>query len=121
MEARAISKYVRMSPYKVRLVVDLIRGKDVEEALNILHFTPKAASVPVEKTVRSAVYNAINLHGDEKLKVEDLYIKEAYVDEGPMLKRYRPRARGRVGRIRKRTSHITIVVAERPGKGQEAR
>lgn len=114
MEARAVAKYVRMSPRKVRLVVDLIRGRDVEEALNILQFIPKAAALPVEKTVRSAVYNAINVHGDGKLDVEDLYIKEIYVNEGPTLKRYRPRARGRVGMIRKRTSHITVVVAQRP-------
>lgn len=115
MEAKAIAKYVRMSPQKVKQVVDLIRGEDVEEALNILHFTPKAASIPVEKTIRSAVSNALNVEGGGKVDVEDLYIKEAYVGEGPIMKRYRPRARGRIGRIRKRTSHITIMVADHKG------
>jgi len=114
MEARAVAKYVRMSPRKVRRVADLIRGKDVEEALNILHFIPKAASVPIEKTLRSAVSNMIN-NEEETVKInpEDLFVKEIRVDQGVTLKRWRPRAMGRATMIRKRTSHITIVVAEK--------
>ncbi|HHV93923.1 MAG TPA: 50S ribosomal protein L22 [Firmicutes bacterium] len=110
MEARAIARYVRISPRKARQVVDLIRGKDVGEALTILRHTPKAASAIVEKTLRSAVANAENNHDMDRDK---LYVARAYVDEGPTLMRIRPRARGMAYRIRKRTSHITVVVAER--------
>ncbi|NLA58631.1 MAG: 50S ribosomal protein L22 [Firmicutes bacterium] len=110
MEARAVARYVRISPRKARQVVDLIRGKDVGEALTILRHTPKAASVIVEKTLRSAVANAENNHD---MDGENLYVARAYVDEGPTLMRIRPRARGMAYRIRKRTSHITVVVAEK--------
>ncbi len=110
MEARAIARYVRISPRKARQVVDLIRGKDVGEALTILRHTPKAASAIVEKTLRSAVANAENNHD---MDGDKLYVARAYVDEGPTLMRIRPRARGMAYRIRKRTSHITVVVAER--------
>jgi len=109
-KARAVTKYIRVGPRKARQVVDLIRGKPVEEALTILQFCPKAAAKIVSKVVNSAVANAErNLH----LRRVNLYISEAYVDQGPTLKRYRPRAMGRVAVIRRKTSHITIVVQER--------
>lgn len=110
MESRASAKYVRISPRKARQVVDLIRGKSLDEALNILRFVPKAAATPVEKVVRSAAANAEN---NFDLNPEDLFVAKIYVDEGPTLKRIRPRARGMADRINKRTSHITVVLSER--------
>ncbi len=110
MEAKAIAKTVRIAPRKVRLVVDLIRGKNVGEAISILNFTPKAGSVVVLKALNSAIANAVHNY---EMKVEELYIKEAVVNEGPTLKRFMPRAKGSASSIMKRTSHITIVVAER--------
>ncbi|HHX00833.1 MAG TPA: 50S ribosomal protein L22 [Acholeplasmataceae bacterium] len=110
MEAKAIARTVRIAPRKVRLVVDLVRGKSVAEAASILRLTPKASSVVVEKVLKSATANAVN---NLNLDQSKLYIKEAYVDEGPTLKRYRPRAKGSAGSILKRTSHITIVLEER--------
>ncbi len=109
MEAKAMAKTIRIAPRKTRLVVDLVRGKQVGEAMSILKLTPKAASPVVEKVVKSAAANAVNNFG---MDVNNLYIKEAYVGEGPTLKRFRPRAQGRASAIMKRTSHITIVVAE---------
>ena len=106
----APAKYVRMAPRKVRLVVDQIRNKSVSQALELLQFAEVAAAVPVEKVLRSAVANAEN---NNNLRANNLYIAEAYVDEGPTLKRIRPRAKGSASRINKRTSHITIVVAPR--------
>lgn len=107
----ATAKYVRMAPRKVRMVVDQIRNKRVEKALELLQFSTRAASEPVAKVLRSAVANAENNNG---LRANNLVVKYAYVDEGPTLKRIRPRAKGSASRINKRTSHITIVVA--PGK-----
>ena len=106
----ATAKYVRMAPRKVRLVVDQIRNKSVSQALELLQFAEVAAAVPVEKVLRSAVANAEN---NNNLRANNLYIAEAYVDEGPTLKRIRPRAKGSASSINKRTSHITIVVAPR--------
>ena len=111
-EVRATAKYVRMAPRKVRMVVDTIRNKSVERALETLQFSSRAAAEPVAKVLRSAVANAENNNG---LRARNLVIKSAYVDEGPTLKRIRPRAKGSASRIHKRTSHITVVVA--PGKG----
>lgn len=110
MEARAVARYVRISPRKARLVIDLIRGKSVEEAFSILRFTPRAASPIIEKVLQSAVANAEHNHN---MDTSRLVVKKAYVDEGPTLKRYRPRALGRASKINKRTSHITVVVAEK--------
>ena len=110
MEAKAVARYVRVSPRKARLVVDLIRGKDVADAQAVLRFTPRAAAEDVEKTLNSAVANA---EKNLKIKAEDLYVGTAFVDEGPTLKRIRPRAQGRAFRIDKRTSHITVVVKQR--------
>ncbi len=107
---KAQARYVRMSPRKARVVVDLIRGKSVPQAREILAFTNRAAAEVVEKTLNSAVSNAEQLHG---LRDDALIVKETYVDEGPTYKRYRPRAKGAAGRIGKRTSHITVIVAPR--------
>ena len=110
---KATAKYVRMSPTKVRRVVDLIRGLPASEAQAIMKFDPHAASEPVGKVLDSAVANAEHLAHvrSQRLDPDELFITEAFVDEGPTLKRFRPRAQGRAYRIRKRTSHITIVVA----------
>ncbi|HHU23080.1 MAG TPA: 50S ribosomal protein L22 [Clostridiales bacterium] len=110
MEARANLKYARISPRKVKIVCDLIRGKDTKTAEAILMQTPKAASELMLKLLRSAVANAENNH---QMDPDKLYVSETYVSPGPILKRGRPRAQGRFYRINKRTSHITIVVAER--------
>ncbi len=110
MEGKAVSRYVRTSPRKVRLVTDLIRGLSVEEAYSILQYSQKRAATPVLKTLRSAVSNALNRVGTLQLRVEDLMVSEVMVDEGPTMKRFRAMSMGRVGRIRKRTSHITVVV-----------
>ncbi len=112
MESRCIAKFIRMSPRKVRIVADLIRGVGVDEALNILHFNPRLASKPLEKALRSAVANLLNKEEASKIDSDDLYVKELRVDEGYTLRRYRAGSMGRASRIRKRTSHISIVVAE---------
>ena len=109
MEARAITKFIRLSPRKVRLVVDQIRGKGVEEALNILKFTPKRSALVVSKTLRTAVANA---ESTQSVDVDQLYVKQVKVDETGMWKRFTPRAQGRATRNRKRLSHVTIVLDE---------
>ena len=112
MKARSIARGVNMSPRKMRLVIDEIRGKGVNEAYGILKFSKKAAAEPVEKTLRSAVANAQYKAEEEGevLDVDELVVREAYVDEGPTLKRWRARAFGRATPIQKRSSHVTIVV-----------
>ena len=110
MEAKAIARYVRVSPRKARIVVDQIRGKSVIRAREILAFTNRGIAETVEKTLNSAVANAENQH---HVRPESLVVKAAYVDEGPTLKRIRPRAKGSASRINKRTSHITVIVAPR--------
>ena len=109
MEARATLRYSRISARKVKIVADLIRGKNVDEALAIVKFTPKASSAIIEKLLKSAIANAENNHG---MKREDLSVAELYAKQGPTLKRIRPAAKGSAVRIRKRTSHITIVLRE---------
>lgn len=109
-QTRARAKYIRIAPRKVRLVVDLIRGKRINEAFAILKLTPRGASPVVEKVLHSAVANAQNNHN---MDVNRLIVKEVYVDPGPTLKRFHPRAQGRAYSIMKRTSHITVVVAEK--------
>ena len=109
-QAKATLKYSRISARKVKIVIDLIRGKDVDEALAIIKFTPKAASEIVEKLLKSAIANAENNHD---MRRESLYISEIYANQGPTLKRIRPAAKGSAVRIRKRTSHLTIVLKER--------
>jgi large subunit ribosomal protein L22 len=113
MEAKAQARYVRVTPRKARRVVDLIRGKQASEALAVLQFAPQAAGEPVLKVVQSAIANArvkadrVSASFDER----ELVVQAAFVDEGPTMKRFRPRAQGRAYRINKRTSHITVVVA----------
>ena len=110
MEAKAVAKYIRMSPQKVRLVVDLVRGKKVQEARNILIYTRKYSAGIIAKVLKSAVANAAqNPNIDEKT----LYVKEIFVDQGPSLKRWRARAQGRAAGIKKRMSHITVVLDEK--------
>ncbi len=109
MKARAEAKYVRQSPYKVRLVLDLVRGMPVDDARATLDFTNRRAAPTIKKVLNSAVANAEH---NFALDADELFISEAFADEGPTLKRWRPRARGRATRINKRTSHITIVVAD---------
>lgn len=109
-EAKAVAKYIRIAPRKVRIVMDLIRGKNVNEAFAILKFTPKVASEVIEKVLKSAVANAehnYDMNGD------NLYVAKAFVDQGPTLKRIHPRSRGQAFKILKRSSHVTVVVSER--------
>lgn len=110
MEAKAVAKYIRIAPRKVRVVMNLIRGKNVAEAFAILKFTPKAGADVIEKVLKSAVANAEN---NFDMNVDKLYVSSAFVDQGPTLKRIHPRSRGQAFRILKRTSHVTVVVAER--------
>ena len=110
MEAKACAKHIRISPRKARQVVDLIRGKSVQEAYSILKFTPHKGSAIVTKVLKSAVANAEHNYD---MDVENLFVSTAYVDQGPSIKRYKPHAMGRADGIKKRTSHITIMVSER--------
>jgi large subunit ribosomal protein L22 len=109
MRVKAHTRFIRQSPYKVRRVLDLVRGLPVEEAVHVLRLTNRAAAAPIAKTLKSAVANAEHNHA---LDADELFIVEAYADEGPTLRRFKPRARGRATRIDKRTSHITIVLSE---------
>ena len=110
MEAKAVAKYVRMSPIKLKPIVDLVRGKDLNEALTILKFTPGKGSVLVEKVVKSAAANAENNHN---MNVDKLYIAEIYANQGPTMKRIHPRSRGQAFKILKRSSHVTVAVKEK--------
>ena len=113
LSARATAKFVRVTPMKARRVIDLIRGKDASDALDILRFAPQAASEPVGKVLASAIANAEN---NLDLDPRTLVVSAAFADEGPTLKRFRPRAQGRAFRVRKRTSHITVEVTSVPEK-----
>ncbi|HEY2500321.1 MAG TPA: 50S ribosomal protein L22 [Mycobacterium sp.] len=115
--ATAIARFVRVSPRKARRVIDLVRGRSVEDALDILRWAPQAASEPVAKVIASAAANAQNNNG---LDPATLVVATVYADEGPTAKRIRPRAQGRAFRIRRRTSHITVVVESRPAKDQRS-
>jgi large subunit ribosomal protein L22 len=110
MEVKATAKTLRIPPRKARLVIDLIRGKNADEAAAILRFTPNVAAEAIAKVLKSAVANAVN---NNKMDEEKLYVKACYVNEGVTLKRFMPRAKGSASAIHKRTSHITIVVDER--------
>ncbi len=110
MEAKAVAKYVRIAPRKVRVVMDLLRGKNIADAFAILKFTPKVGAEVIEKVLKSAVANAEN---NFDMNVDKLYVSSAFVDQGPTLKRIHPRSRGQAFKILKRTSHITIIVEER--------
>ncbi len=113
MEAKAIHRYIGSSPRKMRLVVDLIRGVSVDKALEILHFNPKHASKDAEKVLRSAVSNLMNSDEATRVEPEELFVKEAFVNQGPTLKRMSPAPQGRAYRIRKRSCHLTIIVAKK--------
>lgn len=110
MESLAKTRFVRISAQKARLVADMIRGRPVDEALNVLDYTPKKAARIIAKTLRSAVANA---EDQQNVDVDDLYVKRAFVDEGPTQRRILPRAHGRASRILKRSSHITVIVDEK--------
>ena len=110
MEARAIAKHVRIAPRKIRIVADLVRGKNVSEAMAILKFTPKVGSKVVEKVIRSAAANAEH---NNDMNVDALYISEIFVDQGSTMKRIHPRSRGQAFKILKKSSHVTVVVKER--------
>lgn len=121
MEAKAQAKYVRCTPMKARRIVDVVRGKRAVEAINVLRFAPQAAAVPVRKVIESAVANARVKaeRAGERFDENELFITEVFADEGPTLKRFRPRAQGRAGRILKRTSHITVIVGDRADAAQK--
>jgi len=110
MQAKAIARHIRISPRKVRQVVNLIRGKKVEEALAIMKFTPRGSTEPLTKVLNSAIANAEH---NLEMSAEDLYITEIYVDQGATIKRIKPRAMGKADRIFKRSSHITVVVGDK--------
>ena len=111
MEAKATNKHISTSPRKMRLVIDLIRGESVDKAIEILHFNPKHAAKDAEKVLRSAISNLFNKDEESNHEPSDLYVKEAYVNQGPSLKRLLPAPMGRAYRVRKRSNHLTIVVA----------
>ena len=111
MEAKAVNRFIGSSPRKMRLVIDLIRGQSVDKAMEILHFSPKHASKDAEKTLRSAVSNLMNMDDSTRVEPSELFVKDAFVNAGPMLKRISPAPMGRAYRIRKRSCHLTVVVA----------
>ncbi len=112
MEAKAVEKYIRVSPRKIKYVIDIIKNKPVEQAVEILSLTPRGAAVHIRKAVQSAAANAMENFKEYKISEEDLFIKEIFVTDGPTLKRFKPRARGRADRVLKRTSHITVCVSD---------
>jgi large subunit ribosomal protein L22 len=111
MEAKAVNRFIGSSPRKMRLIIDLIRGQSVDKAMEILHFSPKHASKDAEKTLRSAVSNLMSMDDSTRVEPSDLVVKEAFVNAGPTLKRITPAPMGRAYRIRKRSCHLTVVVA----------
>jgi large subunit ribosomal protein L22 len=110
MQAIARSKYVRVSQRKISRVLNQVKGLSVNEALNLLHFVHKSATTPIEKAIRSAVANLGNIEEGQRLDLNQIFLTEAYVDQGP--KRFRPMSMGRAGKIRKRTSHLTVIVED---------
>lgn len=120
MEARAVRKHIRGSAIKMRTVANLVRGKRVPEALNILQFMPHRATRPIELTIRSAYHNLVDQNKDERINEDDLVVREIRVDEGPMFKRYQSAPRGRALPILKRTSHVTVVVGSASGDEEAA-
>jgi len=116
LEAKAVEKFIRISPRKLRYVADAIRSKKVDDAVDILTFTTKKAALIIRKAVQSAAANATENH---KMNEDDLVVEKIFINEGPILKRFRPRARGRATRIRKRTSHLTVIVSD--GREEEAK
>ncbi len=113
MEAQACSRYVRQSPRKIRIVMNEVRGKKVGDALNYLHFSPKKGSDVIEKTLRSAVSNLLQKADDANIDPDSLIVSEAFVNGGPHMKRFRPASMGRISRLNKPTSHVTVVVCDK--------
>lgn len=109
MESRAVARYMRISPQKMRLIMDEVRGKKVDEAIRLLSFSPKRGAHLLKKLINSAVANA---EANKEIDVDTLYVKRVYADQGPIMKRFRPRAMGRASRIKKRTSHLTVILDE---------
>ncbi len=112
MQVQAVAKYIRISPQKARLVADQIRNKPVDQALELLEYSSKKAATPIRKALESAIANAEHNEGAD---IDELIVSKIHVDEGPVLKRWRARAKGRAGKILKRTSHITVAVADETG------
>jgi large subunit ribosomal protein L22 len=120
MQARARQQYIRSSPRKMRIVADVVRGKNVQEALAQLHFMPQKAARPIERTIQSAVANLLDQNQDERVDETALVVQQILVDEAPYLKRWRPVSRGRAHPILKRSSHLTVVVGMPVGESVEA-
>ncbi len=112
MEAKAITRHIRQSPRKIRIILDEVRGRGAEEALNYLHFSKAKASVYIEKTLRSAISNLLNKTENSDLNTENIKIKECYADGGPHMKRFRAASMGRISKLNKPTAHLTVVVAD---------
>jgi large subunit ribosomal protein L22 len=113
MEAKAVKRYIQSSPRKMRLVVDLVRGKSIKEALSILHYSPKHASKVIEMTIKSAVSNLSGKIESGRVDEGDVFVKTIFVDGGPVLKRMLPAPQGRAFRVRKRSNHLTVIVSEK--------
>lgn len=120
MQSRAVRKYIRSAPKKMRAVANAVRGKNVAEAISALGYMPHRASEPIARTLRDAVFNLIDQHRDERIDDEGLYLREIRVDQGPKYKRFRPAARGRAHPYRKHTSHLTVVIATEDEREDEA-
>ena len=112
MKAKAITSHIRQSPRKIRVVLNEVRGREVEDALNFLHFSKAKAATQIEKTVRSAVANLMNIDSESEVNTAELHIKECYADGGPHMKRFRAASMGRISKLNKPTSHLTIVVSD---------
>ncbi|MBT3662423.1 MAG: 50S ribosomal protein L22 [Candidatus Marinimicrobia bacterium] len=112
MKAKAITRHIRQSPRKIRVVLNEVRGREVEDALNFLHFSKAKAATQIEKTVRSAVANLMNIDSESEVNTAELHIKECYADGGPHMKRFRAASMGRISKLNKPTSHLTIVVSD---------
>ena len=111
MEARCVARYIRVTPRKMRLVADLVRGKNVNDAINILKFTPRSASGPTLKAIQSAVANYAQLHSATSVEIDSLHVRTIFADEGPTMHRFMPRAQGRATPIKKRMTHLTVIVS----------
>ena len=120
LEARAVNRYIGSSPRKMRLVIDLIRGKSVDEALTMLHYQPKHAARVAEKVLRSAVSNLHNKDEGSRAESHDLFVKEVFVNGGPSMKRVLPAPMGRAFRMVKRSNHLTIIIAQKPVRAKKA-
>jgi large subunit ribosomal protein L22 len=112
LEAKAVEKYIKMSPRKIKYVIDIVKKKSVEQAVGLLSVTPKGAAVHVKKAIQSAAANATENFKDYKVAEDDLFIKEIFVTQGPTQKRFKPRAKGRADRVLKKSAHITVFVSD---------